>query len=217
MKNCPSCNAPVNEDDVFCTYCGYKFPTNHEKSSKQIIIIIIAILIASICIGVGKYIYDYIACENYKYNVEDCAYTMIQGAADAEDACNTIVSVWNNSIWQVEDNKTDKYTIDPSTGEFYSDFNDSLNNLFSDDDFVDDLNDINDNYEDVNDRIKELQNPPKGCEQLHDAFMDFYDEYYELMDCALDPQGSLSTYSDDFNDADKKAAKYYEKLQVYFD
>lgn len=217
MKICPNCNLQVNDDDTFCTNCGYKFPVKKDNSAKQIKGIIIAIITAAIILGVGKYVYDYVARANYEYKVQECAYTMIEGAADAEDACNTIVAVWNNSIWNTEDNKTNKYTIDPSTGEFYEDFNDSLDNLFNDFSFLGDLREINDNLEDVNDMMKELQNPPKGCEQLHDAFMDFYDEYYELVNCALDPSGNLTSYSEDFNEADENTAKYFDKLQVYFE
>ena len=214
MKICPNCNSEVNDTDMFCSNCGYSFSA--KKNSSLVKIIIFAIVLAVVILVGGKIVYDRFARTEYRMRLEECSYTMIEGASEAETACNKIVAVWNNAIWSTQDIETDKYTTDEG-GIFYEDFNDALNNLFSDDDFLDDLQDINDNLEDVNGMMRELQNPPKGCEQLHDAFMDFYDEYYELMNCALDPTGSLETYSDDFVEADEKCVKYFEKLKVYFE
>ncbi len=216
MQICPKCNAEVNETDLFCTNCGYNFSSEKNNSSKQVKIIITAIVLAVVILAVGKFVYDYIASENYKMKVEDCAYTMIEGAANAETACNKIVSVWSNSIWKTQDIETDKYTTDEG-GLFYEDFNDALDSLFEDEDFLNDLREINDNLEAVNDEMRELQNPPKGCSQLHDAFMNFYDAYYELVNCAIDPTGNLESYSNEFSDADEDSAKYFDKLKVYFE
>ncbi|SHJ67703.1 zinc ribbon domain-containing protein [Pseudobutyrivibrio xylanivorans] len=216
MQICPKCNVEVNETDQFCPNCGYNFSGYENNSSKQVKIIIIAIILAVVILAVGKYVYDYFARVNYKVRMEDCAYTMIEGAANAETACNIIVSVWSNSIWKTQDIETDKYTTDEG-GFFYEDFNDALDSLFEDEDFLNDLREINDNLEEVNDEMRELQNPPKGCSQMHDAFMDFYDAYYELVNCALDPTGNLESYSNDFSDADEDSAKYFDKLKVYFE
>lgn len=219
MRVCPKCNNTVNDEDLFCGNCGYDFSSEKvekEKTSKHIKGTVIAIIIAAIIIASAKYIYDAFARENYKGKVENCAYTMLEGARDAENACNTIVAVWNNSIWRYEEKTTDKYTIDED-GYFYEDFNDALDKLFSDEDFIDDLRDIAENLQEVNSRMKELQSPPKGCEQLHDAFMDFYDEYYILVNCAINPSGSFDSYSEKYSDSDDKSLEYYEKLMVYFD
>lgn len=216
MQICPKCNVEANDSDLFCANCGYSFSGEKNNSSKLVKIIIIAILLAVVILAAGKYIYDSLAREEYKNQVESCAYTMYEGAANAEDACNLIVAVWNNAIWNKQDITTDKYTTDEG-GFFYEDFNDALDNLFADESFLDDLRKINDNLEEVNGMMRELQNPPKGCEQIHDAFMNCYDEYYELVNCALDPSGSLETYSDEFKEADELSAKYFDKLNIYLD
>lgn len=216
MQICPRCNNMANDGERFCKNCGFAFPEKKKESSPKIVGGVVAgIIIAVLILGAAKYVYDMYARDSYKAKVEACAYTMIEGASDAETACNKIVAVWNNSIWGVEDDETDKYTID-SYGYFYDDFNDALDNLFSDEAFVADLKDINLNLQDVNTRMKELQNPPKGCEQLHTAFMDFYDEYFILVNCAMDPSGSLNSYSEKFSNADEKSAQNFEKLSVYF-
>nr|WP_297770687.1 hypothetical protein [uncultured Butyrivibrio sp.] len=185
-------------------------------ASKQIRNIIIGVVIAAIIIAVGKYAYDYVSGLRYKEKVELCAYHMYDGAADAEDTCNTICSVWYNSIWQEEDSETDKYTKD-SNGFFYDDFNDALDKLYEDETFLETLRGINSNLEKTNEYMRDLQNPPKGCEQLHKAFMDFYNEYYTLVNLALDPSGNYNSYSSDFSDADKKSADNYDKLMVFLE
>ncbi len=216
MQICPKCNSEVNDSDMFCPNCGYIFSTKKNSSSKLVKIIILAIILAVAILAGGKVVYDRFARAEYRMRLEDCSYTMIEGASEAETACNKIVAVWSNAIWNNQDIETDKYTTDEG-GFFYEDFNDALDNLFTDEDFLNDLRDINDNLDEVNSMMRDLQNPPKGCEQIHDAFMDFYDEYYELVNCALDPTGSLETYADEFKEADGKCAKYFDKLKVYFE
>lgn len=216
MQICPNCKSEVNDSDMFCASCGYNLSAKKNNSSKLVKIIIVAIILAVVILAVGKVVYDKFARADYINRIEECSYTMIDGASVAEDACNKIVAVWNNAIWNNQDIETDKYTMDEG-GFFYEDFNDALDNLFEDDDFLNDLKDINDNLEEVNEMMRELQDPPNGCKQIHDAFMDFYDEYYELVNYALDPTGSLETYSDDFSETDEKCAKYFDKLQVYFE
>ena len=59
---------------------------------------------------------------------------MLDDAALAEANGNLIIQVWNNAIWSKQDGDTDKYTM--TDGKFVSDFNDALNNLFSDESFT---------------------------------------------------------------------------------
>lgn len=217
MQVCPRCNNFINDGDKYCKTCGYRLPEEEkEHSSIQIKGIVIAIIIAAIIIAAAKYAYDLYAENKYKSKVEICAYTMLEGAADAEDACNKMIAVWNNSIWGIDDPETDEFTKD-RYGNFYDDFNDALYKLIQDPEYADKLRNINDNLHDVNSRMIELQNPPKRCQQLHDVFMDFYDEYYILVNCAIDPSGNLNSFSDKFSAADEKSAQLLKKLEVYFE
>lgn len=214
MAICPKCDFYVDDNAKFCANCGSPIQQDDspEKQIKKIIgsIILIVVLIVGI-----KILWDYCARVIYKQRAEECAYLMIDGAADAEDACNMICAVWSNTIFEIEDSKTDKYTLNAS-GYFNDDFNDALGNLFDDPSFQDDLADIQNNLDEVNDKMKHLQHAPKGCEKMHDLLTDYYDEYYELMNCALNPSGNLFSYMDEFYEADEKAVKYFDKLTLLF-
>ncbi len=214
MHFCPECHAELETNEMICWNCGYKI--RKQKSSKLVWVIVIAVIVAGVILFVGKNFYDNVARTNYKMQIQDCAYNMIDGAADSETACNKILTVWHNSLFAIEDAETDKYTINQN-GEFYDDFNDALGNLFNDVSFINQINSINHNVEQTNQTVKELQNPPKGCEQIHDAFMDFYDEYYELTNLATNPKGNYETFSNKFSEADSNSSKLFDKLTVYFD
>ena len=215
MQICPRCNCQSTDEALFCVNCGYPLQERKTKSSRAKGIII-GIIVTVIFLVILKLAYDYYDRRSYMIRMEDCSYKMLEGAAKAEDACNKIVAVWNNCIWTKEDSETDRYTKDEN-GYFYSDFNDALKNLANDEDFDKLRNDIRDNLEEVQYDMKDLQKPPKGCEQMYDLFMNFYDEYYDLVYCAIDPRGTITTYSDDAREADSKAVRYYDKLKLFFE
>lgn len=212
--NCPRCNAFIFEDDTVCANCGLQLRKKEKKNTRIIVPIIIAIVIGGVILAVGKTVHDKMARYDYEQRVKTCAYDMYNGAADTEDACNKIVSVWHDSIWKVNDNKTVLYTTNDS-GQFYDDFNDALNELIEDESFQRDLRNIHDTYENVRSQIHDLQDPPKGCEKICDALMDAYDAYYEFTQCALDPEGTYESYSNSFNEADSNCVKCMEKLLIY--
>lgn len=216
MYTCPKCGFFIEDGDLFCNHCGARVGVAPRKSKKKTIIIVIVVAIVALLLVGVKLVYDAVARANYMYDAEECAYLMLDGCVDAETACNKIVAVWNNSIWQTDDPETNQYTTDED-GYFYDDFNDALESLFSDKSFQKDISEISDNLYDVNQKMKGLQNPPKGCERAYQQLSDYYDEYYNLMNCALNPTGSLSTFSDDFNDADDKSVKLFNKLMLNFE
>ena len=53
------------------------------------------------------------ARKEYISNLNIARATMLQGAADAEETCNLINSVWHNAIFKKSDASTDKYTRKP--------------------------------------------------------------------------------------------------------
>ena len=44
-----------------------------------------------------------------------------------------------------------------------------------------------------------------------------YDAYISLTNCAIEPSGSLQTYSSTFNDADTSALNAYKAMELYLD
>ncbi|MDR0303071.1 MAG: hypothetical protein LBI04_12270 [Treponema sp.] len=64
--------------------------------------------------------------------------------------------------------------------------------------------------------MKSLINPPKGYENCYNDLDKYYSAYCSLVDAAISPSGSLTTYTSKINEADSTVAEYYKKLKVYF-
>lgn len=240
-KICAECGAELDEGATECPNCGC--PVEHEdktevneqpqkvevtgvkvtKKVKIIIGIVIAILIAggATLFGLNQYqkkkaTEEYAQrVEEYSSNLELATYTMLSGASEAESAANLIKQVWSNAIYEKKDDTTDQYTR--PNGYFESDFNDALENLFSDSTFSSKVKGIEDNQETVNTLMKQLKNPPDEYKDAYDAISDLYDAYISLTNCATDPSGSLSTYSSTFSDADTSTLNAYKAMELYLE
>ena len=179
MYICPKCVCPI--ENIIETE---KTPQQVEvtgvkitkKSKKIFVIATIAVLVAAIitAIGVQTHKKNVTAkavaeaqkqSEKYGTNLNMAAYSMLSGASDAETCGNLIKQVWYNAIYKESDSTTNKYT--KPDGYFVSDFNDALQNLFSDSSFSGQIADINSNKDTVNSLMKKLKNPP---EEYKDAY-----------------------------------------------
>lgn len=154
--------------------------------------------------------------EEYETNLKAVSVYMLSGAADAEECGNLIKSVWSNSIWNTDDEETDKYTKD-ANGVFYDDFNDALGVLFSDSDYLAKISDLKDNQDDVTAIMTKLKNPPEEWEDAYDDVKDFYDSYYELTNMVISPSGSLQTFSTNFSNADSETVNCFNRMEQYFE
>lgn len=242
-KYCPDCGAELEEGMDTCPKCGCpieniieteKTPQQVEvtgvkitkKSKKIIAIATIAIIVAAIItvLGVQTHKKNVAAkaaaesqkqSEEYGTNLNMAAYSMLSGASDAETCGNLIKQVWYNAIYEKSDSKTDKYT--KPKGYYVSDFNDALQNLFSDSSFSGQIADINDNKDTVNSLMKKLKNPPEEYKDAYESLSKLYDAYISLTNLATDPTGSLQTYSQNFNDADNETLNCYNALKMYLE
>ena len=147
--------------------------------------------------------------------MEYVSYTMLDGVAKAENAGNLIKSVWYNAIYEERDTKTDKYTM--SNGEFVYDFNDAFSNLFADENFVNSISEIGLNQSEVTDLMKKLKNPPKKYEEAYAVLKTYYDNYIKMTKLVISPNGSIQTFSEDFNTYDTDTVNSFEKMKLYLD
>lgn len=241
-KCCPDCGAELEEGMDTCPKCGCpieniieieKTPQQVEvtgvkitkKSKKIIVIATIAVIVAAIITAIGVQTHkNNVAAkaaeaqkqsEEYGTNLNMAAYSMLSGASDAEICGNLIKQVWYNAIYEKSDSKTDKYT--KPKGYYVSDFNDALQNLFSDSSFSSQIADINDNKDTVNSLMKKLKNPPEEYKDAYESLSKLYDVYISLTNLATDPTGSLQTYSQNFNDADNETLNCYNALKMYLE
>lgn len=223
---CPNCGCPITEKDtkevaqkVEVTAVNLQV----KKSTKKRAIIALAIVAVLAIAGVIGYSIhkENLAKEaaqisaDYAANMELVSYTMLMGAIDAEDAGNLIKQVWYNAIYEERDSATDKYTR-PS-GYWVDDFNEALGNLFSDKTFTSQIADIEENQDTVATLMKQLKNPPEEHEEAYDAIKEYYDAYIELTNLAVNPTGSLQTFSNSFNEADTNVLNCYNAVKLYIE
>lgn len=151
--------------------------------------------------------------QEYIANLQLVTDTMLSGAVDAENCCNLIVDVWNNAIWEKEDEVTDRYTR--PDGHFVEDFNDALNNLFADSEFSLQIDDIVENQRTVNSIVGRLKNPPEEYKSAYESLSKCYDAYLTFTNLAINPTGSLNTFSEDFSNADTEFIHCYHLMEFY--
>ena len=63
--------------------------------------------------------------------------------------------------------------------------------------------------------MKELKNPPDVYDDAYDALKDLYECYSKLTNMAVNPTGSLSSYTSDFNSVDSDFLSKYNKAKLY--
>lgn len=147
--------------------------------------------------------------------MEYVSYTMLDGAAKAENVGNLIKSVWYNAIYEERNSETDQYTM--KNGKFVDDFNDAFSELFADENFNNSISEIKTNQSEVFDLMKQLKNPPKKYEEAYSVLKVYYDNYLKMTKIVINPAGSLNTFSEDFNTSDNNTVDSYEKMKLYLD
>lgn len=229
MDLCPNCGCPASKPENFVPAPPQKVEVTSvnlpkmKKNTKMYIIIaavaVVAIL-AMILVGgaINKANQERQAAERaqqYAEDLETLTYTMLNGAAEAETAGNLIKSVWYNAIYEERSSKTDKYTR--PNGYFVDDFNDALNNLFSDPSFRSQIQSIEDNQDKVEKMMKNMKNPPEEYEEAYEALKDYYEAYTNFTNLVTNPSGSLTTFSSNFNNADSEVLARYQAMKIYID
>lgn len=233
VKVCEECGYELDDNETICPKCGCPVPESEEqkrtRKKKKIIIFVIAILVVIFAIIAIACVVNITnqkkakeaaasaeaarvqADNDYASNLELASFTMLTGASTAEEAGTLIHDVWYDTIFDEHNADTSKYT----SGN--SDFNDSLSELFSDEEFQDKISSIKSNQDTVKDLMQKLTNPPAEYEEDYDTLKNYYDAYLELTNLAISPTGSLQSYTDDFNEADSNVLKYYSAMDVYIE
>lgn len=229
MDSCPNCGCPVSSEETHyddtpqkVELASVNLPRIKKKTRSYLKIVAIAIVVVIIAVLTGSYIHQRNEeaeaariSEEYGENLATASYTMLLGAAEAEDAGNLIRSVWYNSIHEERDSETDKYTR--PNGRFVSDFNVAISNLLSDSDFQVTISSIRSNQDTVADLMRALTNPPEEYEEAYSAIRDLYAAYTDLTNLATNPTGSLLTYTQNFNEADSEVINCYDAMGIYID
>lgn len=221
LINCPECNKEISDKVKSCPHCGYPLVEEQEvktlntpqqvevtavklgtKSYKKPIIIGLIILLLGVAAFLGiSYINEQKAEKAYQEafntyidNIFLFQITSLSGAADAESYTGLVANVWRNAIYEERDSATDKYTR--PNGYFVDDFNTALYNLQTASSSKSTVSEIEENQDDVQELMKDLQNPPAGLERCYDTITELYSAYKGLTDLAVNPTGSLTSFTD---------------------
>lgn len=244
-STCPNCGCPVpsSSSDVApqkVEITGVNLPKAKKSTKKVIIAIAIVLALAVIGTITGIQIHNKKLAEQaklveqaqlekeeyeaslvtYQGNLTLASYSMLLGAAKAEECCSLIHDVWYNTIFEVDSKSTNYYTKQVVNGKWYNtlyneDFNTSLERLFDDSDFQDKLSTIKENQDEVSKLMKALINPPEEYKEAYETLRKCYDAYLDFTNLALSPSGNLTTYTSKINDADSTFLNCYNALSLY--
>lgn len=227
LINCPECGKEISDKVNACPSCGYPM-TNEENLPQQVeitsvnlsngnrkkIIIGAGIIVLAIIMGlIIAYMYNIDKTNTYIDDLKLLRDTSLDGASKAEELSILTINVWSNSIFEETSEETDKYTL-TSFGDFNSDFNDSLENLFSDSETQEKVSTIEANQKKVSDIMKDLQNPPKKLKSCYATATELYSSYQSLTNLAINPKGSLQDYGDSKSEKVDSYMEQFDKLEA---
>lgn len=184
-------------------------PNLYKKSGKKKIIIIIAIIVAVI-LGVIVMV-----TSSFKSHYEECLlymhldkYMMYSEAADAEEICILVSSVWHDAIWDDYDDETKEYVLGAE------DFNEAVMNVYADIEIINKINEMQDEIDDVEENMSKMGEIPEELSSSYDAFVELYIAYKALVDCAVEPSGNYSEFTSNFQSKVDDFLDAYNKLDV---
>lgn len=204
---CPHCGSENREGAAFCSSCGKRL--NEQKKKKPIWLIVLGALAV-----IGFFIYSRV---NYVNNCIKAVNSMMEGAKIAESAGGMVLDVWHDSIWNTDNEKTNKYTKDDN-GYFYTDFNDALSKYVSSDEYGNSVNSILSQREEATKYMRKIRRGvPKKHERLYSDIEELYDTFVEFSNLAMYFDGSYNSVLEKFNELDDKIVTEYRKVCSYFE
>lgn len=204
LIKCPECGKEISNKVKKCPNCAYSLKKNKFdfKKNKKVIIILILLFILIIGGIISFYIYSK---NEYNNKVNLLSLQMLTSSVDCGELADLTCDVWYNTIYEISDVETNKYTIHEiayrnnspyykySNSDFNDDFNTSINNLFIDK--SDEVSKIKKEAEDIKKQVKALKYAPLGQKDIYNALVEFNNAYQELVNLAINPTGSYSEYA----------------------
>lgn len=185
--NCPECGVVTDGMTDACSNCGY--PLNlfelkdNEKSKNKSIFkkkwFWVSIICFVLLISIVLFISNNARTENYNIEICTAVDEIMAVSAETENVGNQICSVWNNAIFDKDNENTAKYTSGTK------DFNEALSNLFADEEFIGKITAIRDKQSEIDIYLGKLKNPPEKFEDAYDEFKELYYAYSDYVDFVI--------------------------------
>jgi len=227
LINCPECQKEISDKVKACPHCGYPFSnesseettqkvevTNININSQKIKTIIIGTIIIGIIIVICILIFNNVRKNNYVSNLGIITKKMLDGGVIAEELTGLTHNVWYNTIYEKRSAKTDKYTM-VSPSSFWRDFNSALNSMALDSDIKAKKRELEKIREDVDNLMKLLNNPPKNLQNSYNDLDKLFRSFTSFVELAINPSGSLTSFTSKVNDTSSQFMESYNKLRIY--
>lgn len=186
----------------------YEKPKKNKLGIIAVILLVLVVAFAFFAIKIGKEQY-------YQETYDEVVYQMLDNSSQAETLLNKHLSVWYNSIWNVEDINTDEWTKD-GNGYFYDDFNDALEEFYDSDYYKTNLQSIYDKDYEIDLLMKDLQNPPKKYSKAYDELVKYYGLYKSFVNLELNPSSySYNTLSELFSKVDDETLNQFYVVKAF--
>ncbi len=126
-------------------------------------------------------------------------YDLLDAGATAEGVVNLVKLVWSNTIYERNDVRTDKYTK-YNEEYFNSSFNTSLSNLYKSEEYTEPVSKLEEVRPQLARKLRDFRDYPEGGQHLYDALIVMHTKIDDLIELAVDPAGSLQSYSERINE-----------------
>lgn len=211
---CSDCGKDYEESLATCPSCGCPNPIKVKKKKKKRLIgnIIAAIILLMMMMGdISKFRERK---ENKYYNNFANAVNLItNNSAEVAKTGELIAKTWYNAILQIQDEETDKYTM--RGGEYVENFNEALENLWTDEDFISKGTEINNGKSEVIAAMKKVKNPPSKYKKANSELKEYYDIYLKLVNEVCYVSGSYDDYVNSVNEYANRLYELRQKLEIY--
>ena len=236
LISCTECQKEVSDKASTCPHCGILINSNEQKSeteltsqtlyhveiagikkpriSKKIRATAASLISLIIVVMLFSVIWNNIVQQRirteYIQNLNDFKELALEGAGTAEIICDLTRSVWNNTIFKVDDSITDIFT--KTRGTFNDDFNISLRALYEFSLIIEWVEKIEENQSSVAELYIALQNPPEEFIRIYEVVESMYGYYTSITNLAISPEGSLQSYTERFRNLRTGFSEDYGRL-----
>ncbi len=211
---CPECGIKIKEDMAHCFNCGYplQMKKTKKKNFKKIFIIFLSILISIYIAFTALNHFDNKQNQYVEYyqSFNQATEEIDKNGPVVYECYSLLISVWNNAIWQKKDVKTDQYVM--PNGEFVIDFNEALDNLYSDETFSEKIASIIEMQRKLRVLREKLNNPPIEEREKNETLLALIDKEIEISMLIINPSGTYNDVSKEFNELFIEMEELYEKL-----